>query len=296
MGCCETVTASRLPPRKFFCSILNLVPSPSEALSSFSAVVITGGSSGIGKSFIELMGKLKPELVFCNLSRRAPAINSFPERLNHFAADLSRPADVERAAREVAEFLGSKVPVGRVLLINNSGFGTMAPFPEPNLAKQTEMIDLNVRAVVQLTGLLLPLLRARGGAIVNIASTAAFQPTPSMATYGATKAFVLHWSHALNDELRGTGVSALAVCPGTTRTEFFRTAGLKQGNRADALAMSSEAVVLESLRALGGGRSQVVTGWRNKLATFASSPVPKAFATRVAGLILRSYRKLQSDK
>ena len=241
------------------------------------------------------MGKLKPELVFCNLSRRVPVIKSFPERLNHFAADLSRPADVERAAREVVEFLGSKVPVGRVLLIINSGFGTMGPFPEPNLAKQTEMIDLNVRAVVQLTGLLLPLLRARGGAIINIASTAAFQPTPSMATYGATKVFVLHWSHALNDELRGSGVHVLAVCPGTTRTEFFKTAGLKEGNRADGLAMTSEAVVLEALRALGAGRSQVVTGWKTKLSAFASSPVPKAFATRVAGVVLRGYRKLQSE-
>ena len=87
------------------------------------------------------------------------------------------------------------------------------------------MIDLNVRAVVQLTGRLLPLLKARGGAIVNVASTAAFQPTPWMATYGATKAFVLNWSLALNQDLRGTGVRVLVVCPGTTETEFFKRAG-----------------------------------------------------------------------
>jgi short-subunit dehydrogenase len=162
------------------------------------------------------------------------------------------------------------------------------------LSKQLEMIDLNVRAIVHLTGLLLPLLRARGGAIVNVASTAAFQPTPSMATYGATKAFVLHWSHALNYELRGSGVRAMALCPGTTRTEFFKTAGLKAGNRADALAMTSEDVVLASLHALGAGRSQIVTGWKNKLSAFAASPVPKAFATRVCGLVLASYRRMQT--
>jgi short-subunit dehydrogenase len=275
-------------------SQLIVVPSPSEALQPFSAVVVTGGSSGIGKSFIELIGKLKPDLAFCNLSRRDPVIKNFGKRLNHFACDLSRPADVERAAREVEEFLGRAVPVGQILLINNSGFGTMGAFPEANLAKQVEMIDLNVRAVVHLTGLLLPLLRSRGGAIMNVASTAAFQPTPSMATYGATKAFVLHWSLALNYELRGTGVRALAVCPGTTRTEFFRNAGLKEGNRADALAMTPEAVVAEALHALGAGRSQVVIGWKNKLAAFAASPMPKPLATRVAGAVLVGYRRRQS--
>jgi len=240
------------------------------------------------------MGKLKPDLFFCNLSRRDPGIKNFGKRLNHFSVDLSRAAEVERAAQAVGEFLGREVPAGRILLINNSGFGTMGAFPEPDLAKQTEMIDLNVRAVVQLTGLLLPLLRARGGAIINVASTAAFQPTPSMATYGATKAFVLHWSLALNDELRGSGVRSLALCPGTTRTEFFKTAGLKEGNRADALAMTTDEVVLAALRALGAGRSQIVTGWKNKLQTFAASPVPKPLATRVCGVVLASYRKLQS--
>jgi len=277
-------------------SILPVVPSPREALHSFTAVVITGGSSGIGKSFIELCGKLNAELVFCNLSRREPGVKNFGKRLNHFACDLSRPAEVARAAGEVEAFLRRVVPTGGVLLINNSGFGTLAAFPEPNLARQLEMIDLNVRAVVELTGLLLPLLRERGGAIVNVASTAAFQPTPSMAAYGATKAFVLHWSLALGVELRGSGVRTLAVCPGTTRTEFFRTAGLQEGNLADAFGMSCEAVVMAALRALAAGRSQVVTGWKNKLQTFASSPVPKPLAARVAGVVLAAYRQKQAKR
>ena len=288
----EAGTSRRPVPQKI--PSLIVVPSPSEALQPFTSVIITGGSSGIGKSFIELMGKLKPDLVFCNLSRRDPDIKNFGERLNHFACDLSRPAEVERAAREVGDFLQRAAPAGQVLLINNSGFGTMGAFPEPDLSKQIEMIDVNVRAIVQLTGLLLPLLRARGGAVMNVASTAAFQPTPSMATYGATKAFVLHWSHALNYELRDSGVRAIAVCPGTTRTEFFKTAGLKAGNRVDALAMLTEAVVLASLRALGAGRSQIVTGWKNKLSAFVASPVPKALATRVAGTVLATYRRMQT--
>ena len=92
-----------------------------------------------------------------------------------------------------------------------------------------EMLDVNIDAVVQLTAGMLPLMRVRGGAVVTVASTAAFQPTPYLAAYGASKAFVLHWSLALNEELRGTGVRALAVCPGPTATDFFHRAGLKQG-------------------------------------------------------------------
>lgn len=272
------------------------VSSPRDALKSFSTVVITGGSSGIGKSFIEVGAKLSPELVFCNLSRRDPGEIIPKERLNHFSCDVSRPADIDRAADEVLKLIARQAKPGRVLLINNSGFGSYGIFPEPNLPHQLGMIDLNIRGLVQLTGCLLPLLRERGGAIINVASTAAFQPTAYMATYGATKAFVLHWSLALNEELRGTGVRTLAVCPGPTATEFFRRAGLKQGSVADSLSMSGEEVVLASLQALGAGRAQVVTGWKNKVTAFFSSKLPKPLAARVASIVLARFRLSQVHK
>jgi len=265
----------------------------SEALVPFTSVVITGGSSGIGKSFIELCAKLKPELTFCNLSRRNPSEIKFVKRLNHFSCDLALPAEAARVAGEVEALLRREVPLGEVLLINNSGFGAMGAFPEPNLARQLEMIDVNVRAVVQVTGQFLPFLRERGGAIINVASTAAFQPTPSMATYGATKAFLLHWSLALGDELRGSGVRTLAVCPGTTTTEFFREAGLKPGNAAARMSLTPEEVVRAALRALGKGRSQVIVGGTNRLLVIAGALVPKPLATRVAGKVLARYRRKQ---
>jgi len=168
--------------------------------------------------------------------------------------------------------------------------GSYGKFPEPALAQQLEMLDLNVRAVVELTGRLLPLLKERGGAVITIASTAAFQPTAYMACYGATKAFVLHWSLALNEELRGTGVSTLAVCPGPTSTEFFKSAGLKAGSVSPSLSMTSEAVVEESLRALAAGKSQVVTGWKNKTYTAVTARLPKPFAARVGAKVLARYR------
>ncbi|MEO6246173.1 MAG: SDR family NAD(P)-dependent oxidoreductase [Opitutaceae bacterium] len=269
------------------------MPSPREALNSFAAVVLTGGSSGIGKSFIGLIGSLNSDAVICNLSRRPPAEKIFPnaeKKLNHFYCDLARPAEVEGAAAQVAAFLGRMVPAGRILLINNSGIGAFGAFAEDDVAKQLAVIDVNVRALVQLTGLLLPLLRVRGGAIVNIASTVAFQPTPFAATYGASKSFVLHWTVALNEELRGSGVSALAVCPGTTTTDFFRTAGLADKAWKTRLSMTTDQVAEVAFRALAAGRAQVVPGWVNKLYTFAGSKLRKSHAARVAAAVLKRYR------
>lgn len=266
------------------------MPSLIGALDKFSTVIVTGGSSGIGKSFIERGFKLKPGVQFCNLSRHAPEINIFDIKLNHFACDLSRPAEVERVVPQLTAFLAEAAPRGPILLINNSGFGAYGHFPEPNLEHLLEMLDVNIRALVHLTGRLLPLLRQRGGAIINVASTAAFQPTAFMATYGASKTFVLHWSLALNEELRGSGVRALAVCPGPTATQFFRRAGLQPGSVADALSMSCESVVDSSLRALAAGRSQVVTGWKNQVSAFFASKLPKPVAARLAAVVLARYR------
>jgi len=270
------------------------MPSLSEVLEPFSAVVLTGGSSGIGKSFIKLGQTLKPRLIFCNLSRREPEEKTSESReliLNHFSCDLSQPTAVAETVPRVVRFLEREVPGGRILLINNSGFGAFGAFPELNLSRQLEMIDVNVRALVQITGLMLPLLQVRGGAIMNIASTVAFQPTPYTATYGASKAFVLHWTLALNEELRGTTVRALAVCPGTTKTDFFRTAGLGSGAMMESVAMTTDEVVTSAFRALGAARAQVVPGLINKLYTFAGSKLPKPLAARVARAIMQRLRR-----
>jgi len=264
----------------------------SEALSEFGAVVVTGGSSGIGKSFISTMGILRPELEFFNLSRQAPDIKDSKLNLRHFPCDLAQPAQVDGVAAQLEEILNRGQPAGKILLINNSGFGSYGAFPEPNLAHQLGMIDVNMRALVQLTGLLLPVLRARGGVVMNIASTAAFQPTPWMATYGATKAFVLHWSLALNEDLRGSGVRALAVCPGPTATNFSKAAGMGENPQPIVTGETCEQVVMASLRALAAGKSMVVSGWRNKLLAAIGSKLPKPLAARIAGKVIAQYRPL----
>jgi short-subunit dehydrogenase len=270
-------------------SLSSVVPSLREALQPFSALVVTGGSSGIGKSFIQLGETLKPDLVFCNLSRTAPAENIFSnprKKLNHISCDLSDGAQVPRAAADVLGVLANAGVSGRILLVNNSGFGTFGRFSEVPLDRQLAMIDLNVRALVQLTGLLLPHLQSRGGAIMNIASTLGHMPAPYAATYGATKAFVRHWSLALHEELRGTNVHVITVSPGTTRTEFFRVAGSRTDDARMRSAMTPDSVAKKALAALAAGRPEVVTGWGNKTYTFASACLPKSVSARIVGKVL----------
>ena len=131
--------------------------------------------------------------------------------------------------------------------------------------------------------------------MLNVASTAAFQPTPYLATYGATKAFVLNWSLAINEDLRGTGVRAIAVCPGPTRSNFFQRAGFEtppmgNGPGKGMMDMTAEEVVLIALQGLAKGKSLVVTGWQNKCVVFLSSKMPRALIARVAAVILRKLR------
>lgn len=260
------------------------------AFASYTAVIVTGGSSGIGRAFMERVVKLKPELCFGNLSRREPEIKMTQLKLRHFPCDLADRGELPTRIAEVLQWLKHDVPAGRILLVNNSGFGGYGRFDEINTDHQLGMIDVNVRAVVELTAGLLPMMRERGGCVMTIASTAAFQPTPFLATYGATKAFVLHWSLALNEDLRGSGVTALAVCPGPTSTEFFKRAGLQQGAVSDSVGQTTGEVVDEALAAFAAGRAQVVTGWKNKLMVFGASLLPKPWIARLAARILARYR------
>ncbi len=258
--------------------------------SEYAVVIVTGGSSGIGKAFIEHIRTMDRAVLICNLSRSEPG--GFSEQLNsrHIGCDLSDPQQILRAVAALTELIRALPRPGKVLLINNSGFGGYGRADEVAREHQLEMIDVNVRAVVDLTIRLLPILRACGGTIVNIASTAAFQPTAFLATYGASKAFLLHWSLALHEELRESGVSTLAVCPGPTATDFFRRAGLKKGAVTDAWGQTPDQVVEATFRALAKRRPQVVSGWKNWLLAAFSSRLPKPWSAQIGASILKRYR------
>lgn len=178
-----------------------------------------------------------------------------------------------------------------MLLINNSGFGSYGEFPAPGLPRNLEMIDLNVRAVVQLTGLLWPELRRRGGMVVNVASLAGYQPTPLMTTYAATKAFVLNWSVALDAEARPHGIRCVAVCPGPVSTNFSKAAGFESPTGVGG--QSAEDCAEETLAAMAAGSAERVTGLRNRLLSVISARLPKPWAAAVG---LRMIRRLRLDR
>ena len=149
--------------------------------------------------------------------------------------------------------------------------------------------------MVELTSRLMPIMQERGGVVMNIASTAGFQPTPFLATYGATKAFVLNWSLALNEDLRGTRVSAMATCPGPTRSNFFKRAGfdtppMQSGGANASLDMTSDEVAQIALDGLARHKVLVVTGWKNKCIAFFGSRTPRVLVKRIGGYNLRKLR------
>jgi short-subunit dehydrogenase len=268
------------------------MPTPTEYLKHTSVIIVTGGSSGIGCSIIKAIKNLAPTSTLCNLSRSKPG-DFFDQHGIHIATDLSDSKAVAAAAAQL-NIIIAEAEAGEVLLINNSGFGDYGRLQDLDRTKQLQMIDLNVRAVVDLTAHLLPQMLERGGCVVNVASTASFQPTAYLATYGATKAFVLNWTLALGEDLRGTKVRTLAVCPGPTRSNFFKSAGFETPPMQEGASltpdMTSEQVADLTLQALAKGKSLLVTGWRNKLIAFFGSKFPIIVVTRVGAAILRKMR------
>lgn len=261
-----------------------------KAVEGVKTVVITGGSSGIGEYFIRRLHRLSSDLLFCNISRAEPSLDSSIFPIRHIPCDLGRRDQLEAAAGEAGEICRKRG--GKVLLINNSGFGAYGIFPGEGLAHTLDMVEVNVKAPVHLTGLLLPLLKERGGAIVNVASTAAFQPTPYMSTYGATKAFLLHWSLGLGQDLREDGVQVLCVCPGPTSTRFYARAGFERPVVSDRVGQRPEEVVEAAVRALQRGRSLVVSGRLNRILAATSSRLPKTLVARWGERVLRRYRQV----
>jgi short-subunit dehydrogenase len=261
-----------------------------------NTTLITGASSGIGEVFarklaargrnVLLVARSEEKLVtLCNELGRSNSI-----RAQYVALDLSKPESASQLFVE-AEQRGLAVD----MLINNAGFGSMGEFSKLDLARELNMIDLNIKSLVELTyRFLAPMLERRQGAIINVASTAAFQPVPYMATYAATKAFVLSFSEALWEENRANGIKVMALCPGVTDTNFFEAArGQKPPVR---VSQSPEEVVDVALRGLARGKSHIISGWTNFLMTESERLAPRSLVTRVAGRMMRSQHKKSGEK
>src|SRR6266550_1705205 len=252
-----------------------------------NTTLITGASSGIGEVFarklaargrnVLLVARSEDKLItLCNELGRSNSI-----RAQYVALDLSTPESPARLFEE-AEKRGLTVD----MLINNAGFGSMGEFAKLDLARELNMIDLNVKSLVELTHLFLqPMRERKSGSIMNVASTAGFQPVPYMATYAATKAFVLSFSEALWEENRPLGVKVMAICPGVTETNFFDAAKIQRPPAR--IAQTPEAVVDTALRGLARGKSSVISGWTNFMMIQAERLTPRSVVIRIAGTMLR---------
>ncbi len=258
--------------------------SAGERTEGAGRTLITGASSGIGLALARRFAAGGDNLVL--IARREEKLDAVADALRRrhsieatvLACDVANPG----APRWIEDRLDAH-SFGIDTLVNCAGFGTHGRFASADLRRELEMLTVNVAALTELTGRLLPDMVARGrGRILNVASTAAFQPTPLMATYGATKAYVLSFSEALAEELRDSGVTVTALCPGVVDTGFQARAGVETMRLVHWGSMSADRVAELAYRDTLRGRPLSVPGWGNRLLAVASRLAPRGVRRRLA--------------
>jgi short-subunit dehydrogenase len=253
--------------------------------------LVTGASSGIGMAFARRLAARGDDLVIVarsegKLKELADEIQSGLRReVEVLPADLTLGDDLARVERRLQD--GDR-PID--LLVNNAGFGTAGDFIELPVGKEDEEIRLNVLALMRLTHAALPGMVQRGhGGVINVSSVGGFQPGPRNATYSATKAFVTSFSEALHEELRGTGVKLLVLCPGFTRTEFQQRGGFDTEHIPKAAWQTPETVVDAALGALAKGRAMCVPGFGNKAMTSMTRLAPRGLVRRGSARVAERF-------
>ncbi|MFJ5958682.1 SDR family NAD(P)-dependent oxidoreductase [Paenarthrobacter sp. NPDC092416] len=251
---------------------------------SGTTALITGASSGLGAEFATRFAERGSDLVL--VARRADRMETLARDLRsaHGVTVTVLPLDLGRAGvgAELQRELSSR-GITVDTLINNAGFGTRAPLVEEDPEVIASEIALNVAALVDITRAFLPGMLASGkGALVNVASTAAFQPIPGMAVYGATKAFVLSFTEAVAHETKSSGLRVLALCPGATKTEFFDVLGSESA--AFGRMQSPAQVVKTALKAIDRSATpaSMVSGWANRVAAGFAQRLPRAVTLAIA--------------
>jgi short-subunit dehydrogenase len=263
------------------------------ALPPGSFALVTGASAGIGEAIARGLARRKvPQLL---VARSGDRLASLAEELRALSGVSVEPIALDLASDGAAGRLfaateGAGRSVG--LLVNNAGFGFYGPQEEQGLDRTLRMLKLNVETLVELTDRVLAPMRARrNGLVLNVASTAAFLPVPYMAVYAATKAFVLSYSQALREELKGWGVVVTALCPGTTRTDFHRVAGLAPGARVRFPSLSPETVAEAGLRGLDRRKAIVVPNVLDSAWIFTGRLVPRTLPPRIGAAVFSRLRR-----
>jgi len=244
--------------------------------------LVTGASAGLGVEFARQLSKRGHRLVLA--ARRKDRLDQLTKELGNaraVAIDLSKAG---AAAKLMADIEANGETVD--LLVNNAGFGLIGRFAELDAKRERQMIDLNVATLTDLCRAAAPaMIKRKSGGIINVASTAAFQPGPKMAVYFATKAFVLSLSEALHEELKPHGVRVTCLCPGPTRTEFGDVAGFGGNGLFDRVAMESPGVVETGLDGLDRNKAVTVPGLLNKLTANSGRFAPRFVVRKIAGAI-----------
>ncbi|HEX8503590.1 MAG TPA: SDR family oxidoreductase [Pyrinomonadaceae bacterium] len=245
--------------------------------------LVTGASGGIGEELARLFAADGHSLVLVARSRDKLARLADELKDKHGVAARVVAADLARAEspREIFEELeGAGLRVDA--LVNNAGVGSYGPFAETDLKSELDLLQINVVALTHLTKLFLPgMLARRRGYVMNVASTASFQPGPLMAVYYASKAYVLSFSEALTNECGGTGVRVSALCPGPTETGFVAAAGMGDSKLFDRAVMDARTVAAAGYRGLLAGRAVVIPGFRNNLLARSIGLFPRGLVTKV---------------
>ena len=244
--------------------------------------LITGASAGLGVEFARQLSKRGHRLVLA--ARRMERLKALTKELGNaraVAIDLSKTGAAAKLMADL-EAAGEQIEI----LVNNAGFGLIGHFAELDSKRLRQMIDLNVGALTDLCRAVAPaMIRRKRGAILNVASTAAFQPGPKMAVYFATKAYVLHFTEALHEELKPHGIHVSCLCPGPTRTEFGEVAGFGGNSMFDRVAMEAPEVVAAGLAGLDKNHAVVVPGWMNKVTAASTRFAPRSVVRKIAGAI-----------
>ena len=249
--------------------------------------LITGASSGIGEAFAWQFGQMGLNLILTarsgdKLAKIAAEIrNEHAVDVKIIIADLALPSAADKIAHEI---WNDNLPVD--ILVNNAGFGKWANFLDEEKQTYTEMIALNIDAIVKLSHLFLPqMLKNKSGGIINIGSTGSFQPTPFIAVYCATKAFVLSFSEALFGEYKDKGITITAVCPGNTKTLFSEVANAQTEDQSYA---SPQQVAKEGIAAFMKGKNYTVTGgFNNYIQSLSSRFLPRR---TIIGIVANMFK------
>lgn len=255
------------------------------------ATLVTGASSGIGMALARALARHGARLVLT--ARRA-------DRLERLAAEIAAaghpvpvvvPGDLEESQAPETVFARAQDAAGPIeILINNAGFGRYGPIHDIELETLSGILRVNIEALMRLTRLALPeMVKQRAGAVLNVASTAGFIPMPYMATYAASKAFVISFSQAIHAEVKAHGVRVVCLCPGRTRTEFFDVARYDASARLNLAraGMTPEAVAEEGIAALLAGEPVRSAGFANRLMVGALRLLPRRFALDTTAWLMR---------